>query len=67
MKSLSTDVILFRALILCLPVVAFAADPASDWAWHADETLIGQEHGSFYSARPDGANSFLSHSERSYS
>ncbi|MDE2344624.1 MAG: hypothetical protein KGL63_14760, partial [Betaproteobacteria bacterium] len=57
----------FLTLFLCLPILAFAADPASDWAWHADETLIGQEHGSFYSARPDGANSFLSHSERSYS
>ncbi len=60
MKSILT-------LLLFLPALALAADPASDWAWHADETLIGQEHGSFYSSRPDGANSFLSHSERSYS
>lgn len=57
----------FWKLCLWLPILSFAADPTSDWAWHADETLIGQEHGSFYSARPDGPNSLVSHSERSFS
>ena len=60
--------------LLLVPLGTFAAEPdpetagsAGNWSWHADETLIGQEHGSFYSAHPDGANSFVSHAERSYS
>ena len=57
----------FWMFLLGLPLVSAAADPAGDWSWNADETLIGQEHGGFYSAQPDGPNSFVSRAERSYS
>ncbi len=59
--------------VLLMPSVVLAADPGlagapdPSWALHMDETLIGQRHGSFPSARPDGANSMTSAAERSYS
>ena len=53
--------------VLLASSVALAAETDPSWALHMDETLIGQYHGSFPSARPDGPNSMSSAAERSYS
>ncbi|NDU92832.1 MAG: hypothetical protein G3I10_09560, partial [Ferrovum sp.] len=53
--------------VLLMSSAALAADPDPSWAFHMDETLIGQRHGSFSSTRPDGPNSMNSAAERSYS
>jgi len=59
--------LLLSATALATDLQSAGAPVDQAWAFHMDETLIGQRHGSFPSTRPDGPNSMSAAAERSYS